>query len=68
MSSEGAVVKQLIVAARALREAEDELRPDTEHLRGELRELKDSVGVLFDKLHVDHVLREVQEMLHDDPV
>lgn len=64
MSSEAAVVRQLFTAARALREAEDALRPDTEHLRDELRELLEGVDVLFDKLHFDHLLLDAQEALH----
>lgn len=73
--SEVEVVRHLMVAARALRSAEDILRPDTEHLRAELRELLVGVDTLFEKIHVEHkllesreVLRERHPELQDDPI
>jgi hypothetical protein len=68
MSSEAVVVKQLLVVTRALRVAEDELRPDTEHLRGEIKDLLEGTICLFEKLNGDRTLRELQEMLYGEPV
>jgi hypothetical protein len=66
MMSEEAVVKHLVDAARALRAAEDEIRPPTEYLREELKELLDGVSTLFDKVHTEHALLEAREVLHAD--
>lgn len=64
--SERLVVQHLIDAARSLRAAEDEIRPATEYLREELKELLEEVATLFDKLYVEHVLLEAREVLHAD--
>lgn len=62
--SEELVVRKLLAAVRSLREAEDELRADTEYLRGNLRELLEDVGSLLDKVNLEHALLETREVLH----
>jgi hypothetical protein len=65
MSSEVEVVQYLTIVAHALRSAENILRPDTEHLRAELRELLTGVDTLFEKIHVEHKLLETREVLRE---
>lgn len=65
--SEAEVARRLLVAAHALRSAEDCLRSDTEYLRHELRELLGGIDLLFEKIHLEHALLEATEVLHARP-
>jgi hypothetical protein len=64
--SEASVVVHLLAAARALRNAEDGLRADTEYLRGELGNLLGDLGALLDKIQTEHALLDTRRFLHGD--
>ena len=64
MSSETNVIRCLLASAKALREAGDQIRSDTEYLRDDIQFLLIDVGVLLDKMQFESVLLEARDVLH----